>query len=107
MTLHAWSGIGIGVGTVEQIVSMLHEAAFTRLQRTTDLIIDHVNRCSARLMDVVDGVCRHVRASNDPFGGIRVVLVGDPLQVLMPFLFLLCNPQCPTLCYFRLFHLFA
>ena len=46
------------------------------------LIIDEVSMCRADLLDCVDALLRRWgRDRNMPFGGIKVLLVGDPYQL--------------------------
>lgn len=45
------------------------------------LIIDEVSMVSADLLDAVDRSLRLARARQEPFGGVQVVLFGDPYQL--------------------------
>ena len=45
------------------------------------LIVDEISMLPARSLTLVDAVCRHVRGSAVPFGGMQVVLVGDFFQL--------------------------
>lgn len=45
------------------------------------LIIDEISMVRADVLDYVDETCRVVRQIKRPFGGIRVVMVGDPFQL--------------------------
>jgi ATP-dependent DNA helicase PIF1 len=82
-TLHAWSGIGIldrfTAYDIDRIASKEHVAK--RIQKTSVLIIDEISMLPAPVLDAVDAICRQVRATDRPFGGIQVVLVGDFFQL--------------------------
>jgi hypothetical protein len=51
------------------------------VEKTSVLIIDEISMLPARSLTLVDEVCRHVRGSAAPFGGLQVVLVGDFFQL--------------------------
>lgn len=82
-TIHSWSGIGIRqslspydldqIGSTEYIVR--------RIQKTAVLIIDEVSMIDARTLEMVDQVCREIRHSEEAFGGMQVILVGDFFQL--------------------------
>lgn len=83
MTIHSWSGIGIRsrldrydldkIATSEYIVR--------RVAKTKVLIIDEVSMLSSGMLDMVDMVCREIKQSSEPFGGIQIILVGDFFQL--------------------------
>ena len=82
-TIHSWSGIGIRRGLspydLEQLATTEH--LVKRIRRTSTLIIDEVSMIDSVVLDMVDAVCREIRASDEAFGGIQVVLVGDFFQL--------------------------
>lgn len=45
------------------------------------LVIDEISMVSSDLMDAVDRVLREVRKNNDPFGGMQLIMFGDPYQL--------------------------
>ena len=79
MTIHSWSGIGIktkldkddlkGIATSDYIAK--------RVARAKVLVIDEVSMLAPEMLSMVDAVCREIKKSTEPFGGIQVVLVGD------------------------------
>lgn len=83
MTIHSWSGIGIktrlGQYELGKITTSEHIAQ--RIRRVHVLIIDEVSMLSAQTFSLVDLVCRKIKGSTEPFGGIQVVLVGDFFQL--------------------------
>ncbi len=83
MTLHSWSGIGIAESLspadIDRIASKEHVAR--RIQNARVLIIDEISMLSAHTFKMADAVCREVRRSELPFGGLQVVLVGDFFQL--------------------------
>lgn len=83
MTLHAWSGIGVHTSLskadVDFIASKEHVAR--RIQKADVLIIDEISMLSASTFEMADAVCREVRRSDAPFGGLTVIAVGDFFQL--------------------------
>lgn len=83
MTIHSWSGIGIKNKLdrydLDRIAS--NEYIAKRIGRTKILIIDEVSMLSPEMLSMVDAVCREVKQSQDVFGGLQVILVGDFFQL--------------------------
>ncbi len=51
------------------------------LQSLEVLVIDEISMVRADLLDHMDFVLRHSRRSDDPFGGVQMVFVGDLFQL--------------------------
>ncbi|XP_078455718.1 ATP-dependent DNA helicase PIF1 [Lampetra planeri] len=82
MTLHAFAGMGSGVGPLEQCVTMARRPGVLQRWRSCHtLIIDEVSMVSADFFDKMEAVARAVRGRDEPFGGIQLVLSGDFLQL--------------------------
>lgn len=83
VTLHSWSGIGIAESLssmeVDRIASKEHIAR--RIQKTKVLIIEEISMLSATTFEMVDTICREVRRTDQPFGGLTLILVGDFFQL--------------------------
>ncbi len=83
MTIHAWSGIGIAThlspADLDRIASREH--IVRRIRPAKVLIIDEISMLSKNTLDMVDAVCREVRQSEEAFGGLQVVFVGDFFQL--------------------------
>ncbi|KAF3989626.1 hypothetical protein FT663_02719 [Candidozyma haemuli var. vulneris] len=83
-TVHSFSGIGLGTGTVEQLVKNVkrNRKAASRWKDTKVLIIDEVSMIDGRLLNKLDYLAREVRRKHHlPFGGIQLVLSGDFFQL--------------------------
>lgn len=82
-TLHSWSGIGLGKGTVgELFVKIRRNARAMRRWLSTDLlIIDEVSMMTCELLDKLNELAKRIRKNRRPFGGIQLVLVGDFYQL--------------------------
>eukprot|EP01039_Chlorochromonas_danica_P001244 gene1245-1356_t len=83
LTLHSWSGIGLGSDSIEQLIGqvMRNRPAVTRWLETEILVIDEISMLSGELLDKLDILGRRVRNSLSPFGGLQVVLCGDFFQL--------------------------
>jgi ATP-dependent exoDNAse (exonuclease V) alpha subunit len=80
-TIHSWSGVGVATSLSDSLLKMIRSRRRRRIQSVDVLVIDEVSMLHAWLFDMVDQVCRVIRHSSDPFGGIQVVLSGDFFQL--------------------------
>ena len=82
-TIHSWSGIGIKDELSERDLTTLARKQFLadRLKETALLIIDEISMLHAKQLNLVNQVLKHVRKSDQPFGGIQVVVAGDFFQL--------------------------
>jgi ATP-dependent DNA helicase PIF1 len=83
MTIHSWSGIGIRSRLTPYDLDKIagNEYVSKRIRKTKVLIIDEISMLQSSMLDMVEAVCREVKQSNEAFGGIQVVLVGDFFQL--------------------------
>lgn len=83
MTIHSWSGIGVRDHLTPSDLDFLgtKEHLVRRMQSAKVLIIDEISMLAGGVLDMVDEVLREVRRSEQPFGGVQVVLVGDFFQL--------------------------
>lgn len=88
MTIHSWSGIGVRTQITDHDLELMmdKDRLVKRLRAARVLIIDEVSMLSGDTLAVVERVCRTLRDSAEPFGGLQVVLVGDFFQLppIMP-----------------------
>lgn len=110
MTIHSWSGIGIANSLSEHDLREMagRDKLAKRIKATKVLIIDEISMLDGRMLTCVERVCRAVRGSMMPFGGIQVVFVGDFFQlppvsrendVLFAFDSHAWKDAAPTICY--------
>lgn len=82
-TIHSWSGIGIkdqlSQYDIDSIVSK--EKIAKRIKNAKVLIIDEVSMLDGKVIDMLHQVTKAVRQSEQPFGGLQVVFVGDFFQL--------------------------
>jgi ATP-dependent exoDNAse (exonuclease V) alpha subunit len=83
MTIHSWSGIGTSRTLDETEIKNIAKAAHVakRIRKSAVLIIDEVSMLDGRVLTLIETVCRVVRKSSLPFGGMQVILVGDFFQL--------------------------
>ncbi|KKR39213.1 MAG: AAA ATPase [Parcubacteria group bacterium GW2011_GWF2_40_10] len=83
VTIHSWSGAGIKDDLNDEDIERLiqKEYLYKKFEKTKVLIIDEVSMLSSRLFDSVERVCRAMKRSEEPFGGMQVVLSGDFFQL--------------------------
>src|SRR3989344_5404240 len=83
MTIHSWSEIGIkkelSPTDFGRVISLRRASA--RIKKAGVLIIDEISMLDSKTLNLIDTVCRAIKRSQEPFGGIQIVLVGDFFQL--------------------------
>ena len=82
-TLHSWSGIGLGNGTIEQNIKKILGSRYKReVWKETDiLIVDEVSMLSLKLFNMLNEIGKVIRKNPRPFGGIQLIFSGDFYQL--------------------------
>lgn len=83
MTIHSWSGIGIKDKLTRDDLRHIKDLPLyaKRIRRAKVLIIDEISMLDGKIFSMIDTVCRTVRESVDPFGGLQIICVGDFFQL--------------------------
>ena len=83
MTIHSWSGLGVRQELTDYDLDKLtqDERLVKRLRQARVLVIDEVSMLAAKTLDLVDRLCKELRGSLEPFGGLQVIVVGDFFQL--------------------------
>jgi ATP-dependent DNA helicase PIF1 len=83
MTLHSFSGIGLGKEDVNTLVKKIRRnpKAKNRWLRTKTLIMDEVSMVDGDLFDKLSQIGRTIRNNGRPWGGIQLVITGDFFQL--------------------------
>lgn len=80
-TLHRMLGLGTSLPadlyTDHQKIRYTH----TWITEYDVLVIDEISMVSSELMDAIDRVLREIRHDESPFGGMQIVMFGDPYQL--------------------------
>lgn len=82
-TIHSFAGIGLGNGTIEEIISRV-KANPNRVKNwkaVQILIVDEVSMMSRKLLQILDQVAKAIRKNDKIFGGIQIVFSGDFYQI--------------------------
>jgi ATP-dependent DNA helicase PIF1 len=82
-TLHSWAGIGLGNGTLENLITKIKKNKFSRAmwRETNILVVDEVSMLSLKLFDTLNAIGKAVRYNSKPFGGIQLIFSGDFFQL--------------------------
>ncbi len=86
ITIHSWSGIEDGSKSMDYYVEKiktnpLKKAAYNRWKRAKVLIIDEISMMSGDFLDKLSILGQRLRGKREPFGGVKVVLFCDFLQL--------------------------
>lgn len=83
LTIHSWSGFGIRTHLTPMDLDFIssNERLVKRIKQAHVLIIDEISMLDGRALDMVDQILRTVRQSNEAFGGLQTILVGDFFQL--------------------------
>ena len=83
ITINSFMGIGTGEQSVEVLLKRLRYkmGIKDRIKRTDILVIDEISMMSASVFEKLDTICKTLRKSYKPFGGIQLILTGDFLQL--------------------------
>jgi ATP-dependent DNA helicase PIF1 len=82
-TFHSFFGLGIMEGGVEATIekSSKNRQVVRRLKKIKGFIVDEVSMLSGPTLRAAEVICRRVRDSELPWGGLRVIAVGDFAQL--------------------------
>lgn len=82
-TIHSWSGLGIrdALTPYDREWLKANDRLKKRYNGTDILVIDEISMLHGKRLDMVNEVCKLLRDSNEPFGGLQVILVGDLFQL--------------------------
>ena len=81
MTLHGWLGMGLAERPLPELKAHLTARARKALTNTDVLLIDEISMVDPEFFQVIAHLAAWVRKSNQPFGGLRLVMFGDFLQL--------------------------
>ncbi len=82
-TVHSWSGLGILDQLTPDDMKRLggSDRLIKRYNSVDVLVIDEVSMLHGARLDMVNELSKVLRGSDEPFGGLQVILVGDLFQL--------------------------
>lgn len=82
-TVHAWSGLGVRDQLSAYDLEDLESKSYLwkRLDRAKVLVIDEISMLHHFRLDLIEQVLRSFKRSEEPFGGVQVILCGDFFQL--------------------------
>jgi ATP-dependent DNA helicase PIF1 len=82
-TFHSFFGLGIMEGGLEATIAraMRSKKLVNRLQRACCVIIDEISMLSGATLFAADQIARRLRGIDAPWGGLRIIAVGDFAQL--------------------------
>jgi ATP-dependent DNA helicase PIF1 len=82
-TLHSWAGIGLGNGSIENLVSKIKKNKFAKdlWKETNILVVDEISMLSLKLFNTLNEIGKVIRHNSRPFGGIQLIFSGDFYQL--------------------------
>ncbi|KAK2177701.1 hypothetical protein NP493_583g01066 [Ridgeia piscesae] len=82
ITLHSFAGIGSGKAPLAQCQQLAARTTVTQnWRKCKHLIIDEISMVDGDFFDKMEAVARTVRKTDEPFGGIQLILCGDFFQL--------------------------
>ncbi len=82
-TFHSFFGLGILKGGVEKTVerALKDRRLINRITDTKEVIIDEISMIDPEAFYAAEQICRYILNLDLPFGGLRIVAVGDFFQL--------------------------
>jgi predicted ATPase len=82
-TIHSWTGMGIKDSLTSVDLEELKSRKYLRdrFDRTQVLVIDEVSMLHHFRLDLINEICKYMKNSDVPFGGMQVILCGDFFQL--------------------------
>lgn len=80
-TIHSWSGIGMREELNRFFFDDMTKSRRETIEKADILVIDEISMLKDWYLDLVNEVCKIVRISSRPFGGLQVIFCGDFTQL--------------------------
>ncbi len=82
-TLHSFFGLGIMEGGADAVVerALKHRGIVQRLRKTKTVLIDEISMIGSAELQCAEKIARKARANSAPWGGLRIVAIGDFAQL--------------------------
>jgi ATP-dependent DNA helicase PIF1 len=82
-TFHSFFGLGILEGGEEKTIqrALSDSRVVRRLEKIDGIIIDEVSMLPGKVLSVAEQIAREARGTDRPWGGLKIIAVGDFLQL--------------------------
>ncbi len=82
-TVHSFFGLGIMEGGSDAVVerALKHRGIVQRLRKTNVVLMDEISMIGTGELETAERIARKARQNSSPWGGLRVVVVGDFAQL--------------------------
>lgn len=82
-TFHSFFGLGIMEGGPQETYHRMKDdpKLHKRISQVEGVIIDEISMIPSSALEVAESLARHIRQSSLPWGGMRVIVVGDFAQL--------------------------
>lgn len=82
-TFHSFFGLGFAQHSMEQTIAAACENRNVgyRIKKAKAIIIDEISMISGHLLTAAEAIAKHFLESSAPWGGLRVIVVGDFAQL--------------------------
>ena len=82
-TFHSFFGLGFAQHSMEQVVEAAckNKNVGYRIKKAKAIIIDEISMISGFLLTAAEEIARYFLESSEPWGGLRIIVVGDFAQL--------------------------
>lgn len=82
-TFHSFFGLGIMEGGFEKTLdkAVRNKRLVKRIKETDAIIVDEISMIPGQALKVAEAIARHARKDSRPWGGMRIIAVGDFSQL--------------------------
>lgn len=82
-TIHSWAGVGVCNNTIQKTVEKIlsNYSLKKQIQDCKLLAIDEISMLDIKTFEYINEVLKYIRSSDEPFGGIQVIFIGDFFQL--------------------------
>lgn len=82
-TFHSFMGLGIMEGGIEDTIerALSDRKVVRRLKKIDGFVLDEVSMIGGATLEAAESICRLAREIDQPWGGMRVIAVGDFAQL--------------------------
>lgn len=80
-TIHSWSGVGVRDELEPEFFENFRRDRKKLIKDADVLVIDEISMLHDFRLDMIDQICRHIRKTNAPFGGLQIIMCGDFFQL--------------------------